>query len=1150
MPTPTSKSLPPMAPEDRPQTIVAVGASAGGLEALRDMLAVAKPPTHLAFVVVQHLDPTHESMLAQLLNRTTVLDVLQCEGGEDIHADRVYIIPPGRGLAIHNGRLQLTDFTQPRGLRRPIDDFFASLARDRKANAACVILSGTGADGSMGLRVIKENGGICIAQEPSTARYDGMPSAAIGSGLVDFIKPPGEIIDCLKSFFERQNLDSPARTISLTSDYIDNICTILKKTVGHDFSQYKRSTFIRRVERRMHVLGLDTVAVYLDQIRNDQNECQALFRDLLINVTRFFRNSDMFDLLREKVIEPLLKEKPTDSEIRVWVAGCSSGEEAYTLAMIFASSAKKLGIDNNIQIFATDIDEQMLQIAREGLYPASALIDIPEEMVESWVVRHGQYFSISNTIRDTIRFSNHSIIRDPPFSRIDLVSCRNLLIYFDDSLQQQVMPLIHYALSPGGYLFLGPSETIGRFENLFSSIDHHARIFQHSGLTTRYPLNLPSTPQSFQRTIMDERKDSARNHIHKDDAAIQKLAERYAPPSMVVGDDGTVIAAYGKLSRYFDFPVTRQGGTSAFTLARPGLREIIGPLLRQARHKRRIVIARQIHIEGDYGVQPVDVTCDPLSGNSFLFVFKDAGPFEILADLDSDDFEPVTDHVDILEEELRVTRHKLRATIEELETANEELKSSNEEMMSMNEELQSTNEELSTVNDELKHKVDQLTVANTDVRNFFDSTELAVMVVDSDLRIRSFTDATKSIFPLQNSDRGRLLSDVACKLDDLQYLDDSLTVSKTGQTLQRRVHTKDGKKTFSMRVLPYKTSSGDISGATIVMTDITDALTLERALIVEQERLRVAVNAGHIGIWEYCPRTCSFRFDKTHQEMLGLSNISQINFEVWRNIIDADDRDIFSNAINDALAGKGKLEVGYKVLLSNGDIKKLKSYAHMSIREDERLLVGATIDITPEHTLAETRSILLQEMNHRVKNLFAIIASMVTLSARSHTDINIYAQDFRDRIIALGRAHSLSVPSGDKDVISLEKIVKTMTISHEGTKNKITIQGPEVFLPSNALSPLAMILHEFTTNASKYGVLGPKGGELEISWDLGPENLSLVWHEKNHTPVEETNDVGFGTTLIRSSAKQLGADLFKEIDDKNFTIFIEIPLHKIEEKLK
>lgn len=1146
----STNTSPPMGMEDRPQTIVAVGASAGGLEALRDMLAVATPPTHLAFVVVQHLDPTHESMLAQLLNRTTLLDVLQCEGGEDIHADRVYIIPPGRGLAIHNGRLQLTDFTQPRGLRRPIDDFFSSLARDRQTNAACVILSGTGADGSMGLRVIKENGGICIAQEPSTARYDGMPSAAISSGLVDFIKPPNEIIDCLKSFFERKNSDSPTRDIALTPDYIDSICSILKKAVGHDFSQYKRSTFIRRVERRMHVLELSTVASYLEQIRNDQNECQALFRDLLINVTRFFRNPDMFDLLREKVIEPLLKEKQDEQEIRVWVAGCSSGEEAYTLGMIFASSAKKLGVKNSIQIFATDIDEQMLQIAREGIYPASALIDIPDEMVDSWIVLHGQYFTISNTIRDTIRFSNHSIIRDPPFSRINLVSCRNLLIYFDDALQQQVMPLIHYALSPGGYLFLGPSETIGRFENLFTSIDHHARIFEHSGLTTRYPLNLPLAPQSFPRQAMDERKDRINNHIHKDDAAIQKLAERYAPPSMVVGDDGTVIAAYGKLGRYFDFPVTRQGGTSAFTLARSGLREIIGPLLRQARHKKRVVIARHIQVEGDYGIQPVDITCDPLSSNSFLFVFKDAGPFEALTASDADEFEPITDHVDILEEELRVTRHKLRATIEELETANEELKSSNEEMMSMNEELQSTNEELSTVNDELKNKVDQLTVANSDVKNFFDSTELAVMVVDSDLKIRSFTDSTKSIFPLQNSDRGRLLSDVACKLDDFQYLDDAFNVAQTGQTLQRRVHTKDGKKTFSMRVLPYKTSNGDISGATIVMTDITDALTLERALIVEQERLRVAVNAGRIGIWEYCPRTNSFRFDKTHQEMLGLSNISQINFEVWRNIIASDDRDHFSKAINYSLEYKRKLEVGYKVILSNGEIKKLKSYAQMSMREDDRLLVGATIDITPEHTLAETRSILLQEMNHRVKNLFAIIASMVTLSARSHTDINTYAQDFRDRIIALGRAHSLSMPSGDRDVISLHKIVKTMIASHESKKNKIIVHGPEVLLPSNALSPLAMILHEWTTNASKYGVLGSKGGELEISWRLSAQNLSLVWHEKNNMQVKEEDNVGFGTTLIKSSAKQLSAHLFKEINAENFIVSIEIPLQKIEEAVK
>ncbi|WP_210419282.1 CheR family methyltransferase [Acetobacter vaccinii] len=1126
--------------------IVAIGASAGGLEALRDMLAVAKPPTNLAFVIIQHLDPTHESMLAQLLNRTTALDVLQCEGGEDIRTDHVYIIPPGKGLAIDNGRLRLTDFTQPRGLRKPIDDFFASLAHDCQGNAACVILSGTGADGSVGLRTIKEYGGVCIVQDPLTARYDGMPLSAINSGLVDFIKHPRDIISCLETFFQRRNPVFNENKSSLISDYVDSFCSIIKKNIGHDFSHYKRSTFIRRIERRMHILDLNIVEDYLDKVREDQNECNALFRDLLINVTRFFRNIDMFDILRTKVIELLLQDKRSTPDIRVWVSGCSSGEEAYTIAMLFATVAKNLGVNNTVQIFATDIDEQMLQIAREAIYPISSLTDIPNEIAKNFITINGNYFTISNKIREHVRFSNHSIIRDPPFSKIDLISCRNLLIYFDDVLQQQVMPLLHYALAPKGFLFLGPSETIGKSESYFSSIDHHARIFQHSGLTTRYPLNMPSAPQAFPRHLSQGQEEHSNSHMHKDDVAIQKLADRYAPPSMVVSDDGSILAAYGKLSKYFDFPVTREGGSSAFTLARPGLRNIMGSLLRQTRQKQRAVVARNIQIEGDYGAQPTEITCDPLSNNSFLLVFKDCGPFQAIDIKEYEEFEPVADHVDLLEEELRITRHKLRSTIEELETANEELKSSNEEMMSMNEELQSTNEELSTVNDELKNKVDQLTIANSDVKNFFDSTELAVMVVDKDLRIRSFTDATTAIFPLKRSDKGRLLSDVSCKLNDNNYLEDALNVAHNGKIIQRRLHTKDKEKTFSMRILPYRNNMGDISGATIVMTDITEALTLEHALLFEQERLKVAVSAGQIGIWEYSSIGNYFKFDRIHQSILNLTNRDTIKFENFLEIIDTSDRMNWENAIDFSFDNNEKLEICYKLSLPNGERKIFKSYANISFRGENKVLVGATIDVTPEYTLAEARSVLLQEMNHRVKNLFAIIASMVTISARSHSDISVYAQNFRDRIVALGRAHALSVQSDTSDVISLKTLVKTMTDSHNHENGKIFINGPDVFLHSNVLSPLAMILHEWTTNSSKYGVLSCLEGTLTISWRNDSENLNLTWREVCSHPIEKTEKIGFGTTLIISSARQIKAKISKEIKENIYILKIQIPLENIE----
>ena len=610
--------------------VVGIGASAGGLEALREMLSRAQAPTGMAFVIVQHLDPNHESMLAQLLDRHTDLNVLQCEGSEHIEGDTVYIIPPGRGLAIQQGVLELTEFVQPRGLRRPIDDFFLSLAVDQQANAACVILSGTGADGTTGLRAVKEHGGVCVVQQPETARYDGMPVSAVGTGLVDFVQPPGEIVNCLAAFFRRRGADTVDEQADLVADHVDDLCRVIRTAVGHDFSGYKRTTLIRRVERRMHVLGIDAGRAYLARIRADKSECDALFRDLLINVTRFFRDAEMFEVLRERAIEPLLRNRDPDADIRVWVPGCSSGEEAYSIAMLFAEAARRLGLPLAVQIFATDIDERMLQIAREASYPAAALADIPGALRERYVVPHAERFTIASEIRDLIRFSSHSLVKDPPFSRIDLLSCRNLLIYFDDRLQQSVLPLFHYAVRPGGYLFLGPSESVSRFEQLFPPIDQHARLFERPPGSPKYPIDLPGHARRSEARRADDGRKAA--PVADEMAAARRVLERYAPPSMVLNEDGAIIAAYGRLSRYFDFPVTRTGGTSAITLARPGLRDVIGPLLRQTRDARKRVVVRDVEVVSEYGVQQIELVCDPLPDATMLLVLRDAGAFRPSSD--------------------------------------------------------------------------------------------------------------------------------------------------------------------------------------------------------------------------------------------------------------------------------------------------------------------------------------------------------------------------------------------------------------------------------------------------------------------------------------------------------------------------------------
>ncbi|KQM66570.1 MULTISPECIES: CheR family methyltransferase [unclassified Sphingomonas] len=1121
--------------------VVGIGASAGGLEALREMLAPAKRPTGLAFVVVQHLDPNHESMLAQLLDRNTALAVLQSSGGERIEPDTVYIIPPGRGLAIRDGVLELTDFQQPRGLRRPIDDFFLSLAGDQQSNAACVILSGTGADGTTGLRAIKENGGVCVVQQPESARYDGMPLSAVGTGMIDFVKPPGEILHCLQAFFQRRGSEPLEPEANVVADHVDEMCRILRSAIGHDFSGYKRSTLVRRVERRMHVLGIDTGRAYLARIRSDATECEALFRDLLINVTRFFRDADAFETLRTRVIAPLMADRASDEDVRVWVPGCSSGEEAYTIAMLFAEAARTSGSPLAVQIFATDIDEQMLGIAREGSYPAAAMADVPAHLRERYTVPHAERFTIAAPIRDMIRFSSHSVVKDPPFSRIDLVSCRNLLIYFDDRLQQAVLPLFHYALRPGGFLFLGPSESVGRFEHLFQPVDQPARLFERGPGAPSYPIDLPGSQRPpVPRRERDTRGDTA--SLGSEALATRRMVERYAPPSLIVDQDGGIISAYGKLSRYFEFPVTRTGGSSAVNLARPGLRNVIGPLLRQARDERRRVIARDVAVETDYGTQPVEIICDPLGDGTLLFVFRDTGPFVPSDQGELQDLEPSDDHLEELEDELRLTRHRLRAAIEELETANEELKSSNEEMMSMNEELQSTNEELSTVNDELKTKVDQLTVANSDLRNFYESTELAVVVLDADLKVRSYTDAATRIFPLKPADRGRPLTDVANRLQDAAHLEDARAVATGASPVQRRVRTADGEHIFSLRVLPYRTQTGEIDGATLVLTEITDALALERQLAAERERLDLAIKAAGIGVWEYCPENGELVLDPAERQLFEVAPDAEVGIDMLLGRIDPDDLPKVEAALRRAIERSGDYEATFRVRQGDGQMRWVKGFGRVVGGSAPRRLVGVSIDVTPEYALAETRELMLREMNHRVKNLFAVIAGMITIAARSHDDLRTFADDLRRRIAALGSAHSLASPAGQPHAVGLDDIVAT-TLAPYRDHARIEIDGPVVALDRSCLSPLALILHEWATNSIKYGALGSDGERgLRVQWRVGDDGIVLAWTEDTKdTGDHQPGKRGFGSVLVETSVRQLRGTMTAGTHDDRFRLEMRLP---------
>lgn len=1101
--------------------VIGVGASAGGLEALRELFGGFSGKPGMAFVVVQHLDPDHDSLMAQLLERYTEMTVTQAAGGETLSSDNIYVIPPGHGLAVEDGVLRLTEFKDPRGLRRPIDDFFESLAMDRKGRSACLILSGTGGDGSRGLRAIKEFGGLAIAQEPSTARYDGMPVSAIGTGLVDITLPPAQMIEALRNFFDRAdsiNLDEAEEA----SDHVDEMCATLRDAVGHDFAGYKRSTLARRIARRMQVISVETSDEYLERLKADPAECQALFRDLLINVTRFFRDREEFDKLDKDVIDPMIARSRDATELRVWIAGCSSGEEAYSVAMLIAEAMSHHERRPYVQIFATDIDDKMLEIARQATYPIAALADIPVDFQAGYLQIGPDNFTISPRIRDMVRFSSHNLVRDPPYSKIDLICCRNLLIYFDEDLQRQVLPAFHFALNPGGMMFLGSSESIGRFEDLFTTVDQRARIFERRETHVRYPLKFaPVNNVRANRRL--ESRPAQHGHRSLDMVALSRIAERHAPVTVLVDAEGALLNSWGAVGRYLDFPDRREGNVNVIRQAKQGLSEILGPMLRDAVRTNTPKIARDVEVETGFGKQPVSALVDPVGVGAFLIVLRESGP---LKPQDWDDFETYergNSELQYLQEELQGTRLRLRTTVEELETANEELKSSNEEMMSMNEELQSTNEELTTVNDELKAKIDQVTTANADLKNFFESTDLAVIVVDEELRVRSYTEAAARIFAIHQGGLGASLSMIRGQVADQDYISFAAEAAKFGKATDYRTSTLDGSKQFLVRILPYRLLDGSLGGATVVFTEVTRVLNLEEALTEERARLQMALDVARIGVWEYEPATGNTLLDDTEMALLGIQSPEDgRQMDAILDRLPAEDRDRVNSALRRAMSGTVGYDEVFRVIHPDGTQRWMHGLGRTVEVASGTKFIGVTFDVTAERQLLAERELMLREMNHRVKNLFAVITSLVRLCERNSETINQFSADLCGRIQSLGLSHNLTM-NADGNRATLRAMIET-ALNPAGGEAAVSLDGPEVTVSPEQITPLAMIFHEWVTNAVKYGALHQPEGELSVSWSRLGGRITLCWEERA-SQIEghvDSGPAGFGTKMIEMSAKQLG----------------------------
>ena len=826
--------------------IIGIGASAGGVEALRGFLQHMPNPDGLALVVVLHLSPDRASMLAEVLQQWTTMPVRQATDGIPVTAGEVYVIPPNMLMTIEDGRLRLRAPSTSVRENKPIDVFFTSLAADQGSAAVGVVLSGTGTDGSLGLKAIKQAGGLSLAQggDGIGPQYGGMPSSAIATGAVDLILPAEAMAERILNLPAQpepvpEEAEPPADTSLL--DLLPEICQVLRDQVGHDFSGYKRPTFLRRVQRRMQFLGLGAPA-YVDRLRTDSNEVLLLFQDLLIRVTSFFRDAATYQALETDIIPRVFAGKGHDDAVRVWVAGCATGEEAYSIAMLLSEYRARLSDPPKLQVLATDIDETAISVARLGRYPALLVKDIPPERLARFFTSADATYQVRREVRELCTFSMHSVIRDPPFSRIDLISCRNLLIYLDAELQDRVIPAFHYALRPNGYLLLGSSEMVSRHHELFKLIDKPHRVFQRCN--TPSP-SLQVSPLAIAGRhgigLAPRRPDSLAGWSGIAQSAKDHILGRHAPAFVVVNAQGEVLHFSPHTGRYLE-PAAGMPTRDLVAMTKRGLRLEVRAALRKVLETGQPVDRMRVQMSTDGISQRVGLSVEPLpprGGQRLFIVVFNENP-DVLQSESAAAPAP-HDGADELERELSDTREQLQSTIEEYDTALEELKSANEELQSTNEELetskeeiQSVNEELQTSNAQLSAKVEELDRANSDLRNLFESTQVATIFLDPFMVVRSFTPAVAGIYNLIPSDRGRPLADIASQIDYPGLADDVGRVLSTLQPSERRVMRRDGSAHYLMRILPYRAADDRVDGALVTFTEVTSIVQAE-----QQQRVMV-----------------------------------------------------------------------------------------------------------------------------------------------------------------------------------------------------------------------------------------------------------------------------------------------------------------------
>jgi len=825
--------------------IVGIGASAGGLEALELFFGNMPQNNGMAFVVIQHLDPNHVGMMPELLQRITPMKVFQASDCLKVKPNCVFVIPPNKSLSLLNGALHLFDPVESRGLRLPIDIFFRSLAADRQENSIGIILSGMGSDGSLGLKAIKEKNGVVLVQDPATAKFDSMPRSATEAVIADIVAPVEELPAKLIAFLKFTPIVQTEPNIDSKGN-LDKIFILLREQTGHDFSLYKKNTLLRRIDRRKGVHQIAKIQGYIRFLQENPHEVQILFKELLIGVTSFFRDTAVWQMLQENILPALMNELPSGYILRAWVTGCSTGEEAYSLAIVFKEALEKTEIHKNLslQIFATDLDSDAIEIARRGVFSSNIVADVSSERISRFFIAEAESYRVNAAIREMVVFAPQNVIKDPPFTKLDILMCRNVLIYMEPELQNKLVKLFNYSLNPGGILILGTAESSGNQKEGFEELDGRLKIFKRA---TPLPSELIEFPSSFgsSRAVATAPPIIPDVVENIQTLADQILLQRFAPASVLVNAQGDILYTTGNIEKYLEL-VAGKANWNIYAMARDELRQELPSTIRKAKENFDAIILPNINLRTIGGIQFVDVTVQciekPASIRGMIMVvFADVPAFvehdvgktktgkrsstgkqqelEIQLQRSREDRQSIY-------EEMQTSQEELKSTNEELQSTNEELQSTNEELSTSKEEMQSLNEELQTVNIELQSKVSDFVQANNDMKNLLNSTEIATLFLDKELNIRRFTNNVINIFKLRNMDIGRPFTDI---VTDLQYpeLDShARQVIKTLISIETAIATND-QRWFNVRIMPYRTLDDHIDGLVITFSDITVAKKLE-----------------------------------------------------------------------------------------------------------------------------------------------------------------------------------------------------------------------------------------------------------------------------------------------------------------------------------